>query len=109
MHILRSLIIEIVWVIWHLIPMYMCSWSNIIHISQHHYLPNLYHPSLINDFERYSTVGIAPSLTNPRCTSDGLSVWIVVLGAFGRDAEVSVEHPCGVPEPDHGEAGETEN
>ena len=45
-----------------LIPVQVCSWANMIRISNHRYLPNLDQPRIVCDFKRYSTVGVVPSM-----------------------------------------------
>ena len=59
----RSLSLEFFWMIVHIIMMHIWYWSNMTHIS--HYLPTLYHPSIVRCFKCDSTVGINPYLLTP--------------------------------------------
>ena len=49
--------------------------------------------------------GVSPIILGS--DTDGPAVWIRVLGAVRCDDEGSGGHPCGVPLPDHREAGDT--
>ena len=61
-YLIRSLSLEVGWIIVHIMLIHILSWVNTIQISHHQYLPTLDHPRLVNYFKYDCTNVLTPYL-----------------------------------------------